>query len=341
MDISILPDELFHLIFAHLTISTLLKVPLVCRAWRTLCASADGPVVRVHNAFHLLLPIRIECAPLYLAAMAARFAGIVEINLDNVVRRDEILLLLRMSSHRGHLARLAVLNLTSQATTGRMTDTCLLHVAAHVHLTTLVLNGCARITNNGIRAISGMSRLRSLSIANCRRVSDAGLKDVARLLQLRSLDASGTDISDTGLQHICGLAFLTVLSIASCRRVTDTGLRSVGNLRRLTCLDLTNVQAVTDAGLGHITGLAQLTSLKLALCRAITHTGLAHVATLTLLRSVDLAKIGNISDTGLAHIATLGALAELSLCFDSVTRAGLGHVQHVAMVDRSFCKVTA
>jgi Leucine-rich repeat (LRR) protein len=339
MDISRIPVELLRIIFAHLSMASLLNVRWVCKGWRALCASGDGPTVRLDGAW-LLQCIKPECAPLYMAALAASFGCIVEINLHCVDRKDEILLALRMSIHTGHLARLAVLDLTSNTRSHPMPgNRCLLHVAVHTNLSSLVLHGCTRVTDTGLRTISGLHRLCSLNIANCRRVTDAGLAHVALLTRLTSLDASGTDITDAGLYYICGLPCLTVLSIASCKRVTDTGLHFVCRIVQLKRLVLAGVGALTDAGFVHIADLASLTSLELSHCCGVTAAGLAHISKLPLLQYLDLTGIGDITDTGLQHISKIGSLVELILCFNSITKAGHGHVKHMQMLDMSYCHV--
>ena len=93
-------------IFSHVDMPTLLgAVPHVCRDWRAACT--HGPKVRL--ALHSVqqqLRIRPACLGLWVAAVATRFAWVLELDLSGCEITDSMLVLLRSSDNCGTLQQL-------------------------------------------------------------------------------------------------------------------------------------------------------------------------------------------------------------------------------------------
>ena len=81
------------------------------------------------------------------------------------------------------------------------------------------------VTDDGLKAISSLTKLRDLSFAS-ERVTDDGLRHLAGLTELESLSIHQAPVTDRGLKHLAGLRKLTSVDLTG-SKVTDEGVREL------------------------------------------------------------------------------------------------------------------
>jgi beta-lactamase regulating signal transducer with metallopeptidase domain/Leucine-rich repeat (LRR) protein len=213
------------------------------------------------------------------------------------------------------------------------------------------------VTDDGARALEGMSQLTALSLRG-NSLTDAGLKYLAGLTNLQQLDLSQTmwvrshmEITDEGLANLSNLTKLQSLSIGGLGKVTDVGLKHLSRLtelRNLTfagsavtsqnisfshlqSLDFSGSQ-VTDATLDNIGQYHELQRLSLRYT-SVTDAGLARIAGLTELRQLSLdSRV--ITDTGIAQLRALPKLEYLWLRATEVSDASLRSLAEIKSLTR-------
>jgi hypothetical protein len=191
-----------------------------------------------------------------------------------------------------------------------MTDADLKHLADRfVHLKSLNLSGCKRITDQGLKHLQALTSLQSLNLYECNQMTDQGLAHLQALTSLQSLNLSWCkQITDQGLVHLQALTSLQSLGLSWCEKITDQGLKHLQALASLQSLDLSCCNQITDQGLKHLQALVCLQSLNLSWCKQITDQGLAHLQALISLQAVYLYACNQITDQGLAHLQALSSL---------------------------------
>ncbi len=200
----------------------------------------------------------------------------------------------------------------------RITNAGVRHLSGLVNMRALSL-ASSRVTDTGLSALAGMRRLQMLSLS---QTGVSNLAAVRHLTTLNYLKLSGTPIGDAGLAPAAGFGALEELFLAD-TQVTDAGLVHVSGLTNLTDLQLSETR-ITDAGLIHLSGLKNLTRLSLDRT-SITGSGLLELAKLTKLESITLTDSG-VVDAGLAHLGRLPTLTSLELANTKITDAGLQYL---------------
>ncbi|KAH7661863.1 F-box and leucine-rich repeat protein 2/20 [Dioscorea alata] len=175
-------------------------------------------------------------------------------------------------------------------------------------LESLNLNGCQKITDKGIEAVTSCCpNLKAFFIYWNVRVTDLGIKQlIANCGQIVDLNLSGCkNISDRSLLMIAeSYQELKVLNLTRCIKLTDVGLqqillkcsyleslnlyalsslmdkayKSIASLANLRFLDLCGAQNLSDEGLSCIAKCKNLVSLNLTWCVRITDTGVLALA---------------------------------------------------------------
>ncbi|XP_042406315.1 F-box protein At3g58530-like isoform X3 [Zingiber officinale] len=139
-----------------------------------------------------------------------------------------------------------------------------------------------RLTNVGITHIVRNCReLRSLNLSGCKNISDHCLHLIGDNCQkLQDLDITRcTKLTDRGLQQIllkCSL--LQRLNLYALSSLTDAAYKKIACLSHLTFLDLCGAQNLTDEGLSCIAGCKNLASLNLTWCVRVTDMGVIAIA---------------------------------------------------------------
>ncbi|THU45476.1 hypothetical protein C4D60_Mb02t18330 [Musa balbisiana] len=162
----------------------------------------------------------------------------------------------------------------------------------------LNLNGCQKISDRGIEAITACCpKLRSLSvywnvsaisIGKLQNITDHSLNLIADSYHgLEELDITRcTKLTDSGLQQILLKCFsLRSLNLYALSRqalkitiLTDAAYEKIGCLAHLTFLDLCGAPNLSDQGLSCIARCKQLVSLNLTWCVRVTDVGVAAIA---------------------------------------------------------------
>lgn len=105
-----------------------------------------------------------------------------------------------------------------------------------------------KITNMGLKHVSGLTSLRVLDCWRCKNLTDAGLEHLAAMPHLQRLSLWNTNVTDDGLGHLKGLTSLRVLDLSH-TRVSDAGLKQLEGLTSLQELALVGCDELTDAGI--------------------------------------------------------------------------------------------
>ncbi|XP_074559411.1 F-box protein At3g58530 isoform X1 [Curcuma longa] len=172
-----------------------------------------------------------------------------------------------------------------------------------------------RLTNVGITHIVRNCReLRSLNLSGCKNISDHSLHLIADNYQkLQDLDITRCiKLTDRGLQQIllkCSL--LQRLNLYALSSLTDAAYKKIACLSHLTFLDLCGAQNLTDEGLSCIAGCKNLSYLNLTWCVRVTDVGV--VATAEGCRSLELLSLYGIVGVTDACLEALSKFCSNSL----------------------------
>ncbi|XP_071737504.1 F-box protein At3g58530 [Rutidosis leptorrhynchoides] len=157
----------------------------------------------------------------------------------------------------------------------------------------LNLNGCQKISDKGIEAITGVSpSLKIFSIYWNVRVTDVSISHLVK-----------------NCKHIVDL------NLSGCKGISDKSLQMVSeNYQHLESLDITRCIKITDGGLQHIlVNCSGLKSLNLYALSSFTDRVYKKLSLLTHLIFLDLCGGQNISDEGLFSIAKCKNMRTLNL----------------------------
>ncbi|XP_031503179.1 F-box protein At3g58530 [Nymphaea colorata] len=157
----------------------------------------------------------------------------------------------------------------------------------------LNLNGCQKISDDGVEAITSVCpKLQAFFIYWNMRVTDVGIK---------YLTNNCKEIVD--------------LNLSGCKNVTDKSLQLIANTyQEMKALNLTRCTKITDQGLQQISlKCSSLESLNLYALSSLTDRAYKKFALLSQLRCLDLCGAQNLSDEGLCSIAECRGLVSLNL----------------------------
>ncbi|GMH08224.1 hypothetical protein Nepgr_010064 [Nepenthes gracilis] len=176
------------------------------------------------------------------------------------------------------------------------------------NLEILNLNGCQKISDKGIEAITCASpNLKAFSIYWNVRVTDNGIQHLVKSCkQVVDLNLSGCkNISDKSLQQIAdNFQDLESLNITRCVKLSDSGLLYI--LQKCTYLQYLNLYALsslTDETYRNISLLPNLKSLDLCGAQNLSDEGLTCVAKCKILVSLNLTWCIRVTDVGVMAIA--------------------------------------
>lgn len=180
-----------------------------------------------------------------------------------------------------------------------------------------------RLTDSGIRHISGLRNLKYLRLAG-EHLGDGALAHVSALHSLEALDFVGGP-TDDGLRHLTELPRLRELAIMV-NRLRGPGLAHLAQLPRLEFLRL-NGTGLGNRPLHHLTGSTSLRSLTLFGGElGITDAAAPELADMTHLEELRFVWIEGITDAAMVHLKSLRRLRLLDLHSTRVTDAGLTHL---------------
>ncbi|XP_020589584.1 F-box protein At3g58530 [Phalaenopsis equestris] len=175
------------------------------------------------------------------------------------------------------------------------------------HLEYLNLNGCQKISDNGIEAVTiACPKLRVFSIFWNVRVTDVSIKHLVKHCKHMSrLNLSGCKgISDQSL-HLIGDNYkeLEELNITRCIKITDNGLQNALKCSTLKSLNLYALSSLTDRAYEKIGCLADLEFLDLCGAQNLSDNGLSSIASCRKLLSLNLTWCIRVTDVGVMKIS--------------------------------------
>jgi hypothetical protein len=141
-------------------------------------------------------------------------------------------------------------------------DVVLRALAPLTALTSLDLDDCRTVTDEGLRALlAPLTALTSLDLSGCYRVTGEGWRALLPpLTTLISLHLYSCEVSDEGVRALASLTGLTSLCLSGCSMVTKEGWRALAPLTALTTLNLEDCCILTEEGIRAL--LAPLTALS-------------------------------------------------------------------------------
>lgn len=181
-------------------------------------------------------------------------------------------------------------------------------------LTSLHINSCSWIDDEGLSVLATAPRLTILSCDGNRSLSDVGiaaavalmptlvhlylwscpnvvaesLTALARAPNLLSLALAGCRrVDNDALSKLSTAPLLEYLDLADCPLVSEAGLREIAKLPRLRHLDIAYCHAAGDAGVTALTGARHLLSLNIYYVPASNETKTALLAANPKLRIID------------------------------------------------------
>jgi beta-lactamase regulating signal transducer with metallopeptidase domain/5-hydroxyisourate hydrolase-like protein (transthyretin family) len=169
-----------------------------------------------------------------------------------------------------------------------------------------------QVTDEGLRALRGLTDLELLWVSEGNAVTDAGVAHLTGLTKLKRVHLSGSRLTDASLAVLAGLPALEELGIGN-NVFTDDGLKQLAGLTNLRRLYLgMNQKPLTEAGIRHLAGLTKLTRLDLQMVPLTD----AAVANLKDMKEMQSLWIGNDTDpltdasinvlTGMSKLRDLG-----------------------------------
>ncbi|XP_041365412.1 uncharacterized protein LOC121380593 [Gigantopelta aegis] len=143
-------------------------------------------------------------------------------------------------------------------------------VKYHVHLKNLSLNSCSLITDNGLKAITGLKKLKVLNLGSCKQLTNKCLTVISELPNLQGLNLEDTGVTDSGIidflstctKHLQNLNLnrtqvthsiiphLHVLPSLKSLYLEQTKIHSLSgieNLKQLEVLDVAQTTIVTES----------------------------------------------------------------------------------------------
>jgi Leucine-rich repeat (LRR) protein len=127
--------------------------------------------------------------------------------------------------------------------------------------------------------MAGMTKMRRLILNYCPKITDDGIKALTGMTSMRTLNLSHSNITDEGLACIAGMTSLEVLNLSSCHKITSAGIASIlGKLTSLEVLKLGYYNNNSDAlirslplTLKHLEIEVLTDASVLDLCRRLKH----------------------------------------------------------------------
>jgi protocatechuate 3,4-dioxygenase beta subunit len=202
---------------------------------------------------------------------------------------------------------------------GQASDDGLRALAGLSDLEVLFFWDAGRVTDAGVEHLASLTNLREFNFSNG-QLGDGSLAVFGRLSGLRGLNLQGNTFSDDGLKQLAGLKQLRSLWIGMNRaRLTDAGVRHLAGLTTLEQLDLQRAE-VTDAGVAALKDLKQLRTLYLsgpASGSRLTDASVEHLLGMTRLQDLGLTNT-RLTEQGVQRLLTLPDLKELQLSSSAI-----------------------
>jgi hypothetical protein len=154
----------------------------------------------------------------------------------------------------------------------KITDEGMKSLAGLTELTELSLFRCNDITDAGLVALKDMTKMKNLSLRQLYPVNgEEGFDHLQGMKDLEILDIAETDVSDEAFAKLTGLTKLKHLSAWN-TWLSDEGAKSLAKLTNLEFLDVHGTQ-LSNAGLKDLEPLKSLKTLELSGAPGVTREG--------------------------------------------------------------------
>lgn len=168
------------------------------------------------------------------------------------------------------------------------------------------------------KCFDSLRSLTSLNLNGCQKISDTGIEAITSCCpQLKTFSVYwNVRVTDTGILHtVKNCKHIVDLNISGCKNITDRGVQLVAdNYPNLQSLNLTRCVKLTDEGLKQLLQKCLfLESLNLYAVSSFTDEAYTKISLLTRLEFVDLCGAQNLSDQGLQCISKCKNLVSLNL----------------------------
>lgn len=191
----------------------------------------------------------------------------------------------------------------------KLTDAGLASIAELRNLEVLHLDGNAKMTDDGLKALATLPKLRHLRLTG--PFTDRGIQYLASLPSLKVLWLESPNVSEESLRHLVQSRSLERLCVPWLDRITDRSLAYLTSMPKLKALGVGDAVSA-DAGVARLASLANLEVLALKGGRALTDKGLTPLATMPRLRALQIYN-SRITEQGLAGLSQCRLLDSIEI----------------------------
>nr|GMC82060.1 F-box protein At3g58530 [Ipomoea batatas] len=165
---------------------------------------------------------------------------------------------------------------------------------------------------------NSLQNLQTLNLNGCQKISDTGIEAITSICpNLKGFSIYwNVRVTDLGIMHLVRNCKLVVdLNLSGCKNITDKSLHLIAdNYQELDSLNLTRCIKLTDSGLQRILlKCSLLQSLNLYALSIFTDEAYKKISLLPHLKFLDLCGAQNLTDDGLSCIANCKRLVSLNL----------------------------
>ncbi|KAG0479268.1 hypothetical protein HPP92_010126 [Vanilla planifolia] len=182
------------------------------------------------------------------------------------------------------------------------------------------------------KALEQLQNLESLNLNGCQKISDIGIEAITSACpKLRVFSIYwNVKVTDMSLQYLVeNCKHVVDLNLSGCKNISNQSMQLIGdNFKELEELNITRCIKVTDIGLEHVLrNCSLLRSLNLYALSSLTDRAYEMISCLSNLRFLDLCGAQNLSDLGLFSISRCKKLVSLNLTWCvRVTDAGVNEI---------------
>ena len=107
--------------------------------------------------------------------------------------------------------------------------------AREIGFTTYTVTRAESITDAHLQALvaTGLTNIMGIVLTGCRKITDDGIRSLVSIPGLRILGLEETSITDTGLAFVMGRLPIVSISVSRCAQITMDGLRTVARSRNI------------------------------------------------------------------------------------------------------------
>jgi hypothetical protein len=208
-------------------------------------------------------------------------------------------------------------------------------------LSSLQLNGCVKLTDEGLKYLEQLSNLNFLNIGYCGLLTDKTLKSLTHFKNLKSLNIDGChQMTKMGLKVLAQHVNITTFSSSYCNIQL---VKKIKKFSHLSSLDMSRTH-INDYVLNLVLKkLPLLNSLNIGFCLSLTDEGIKSVDFLKNLSSLKITWCQEITDQSMKSVAKVANLIffDISYCI-KITNRGLsflGHLKNLEKIVIQECKL--